>query len=133
MEISRTLVEQPSRGTSRAVGGLSRRQLRRVKELIESRVSAPVASSPSLGELGAEAGLSVHHFAREFRRTMGVTPYSYMLRRRLERARWLVIHSTLSMARVGALSGFPSPAHFADRFHREMGVPPGALRRAARA
>ncbi len=133
MELSKTMIEQPFGGSNRAVGGLSRRQLRRVEELIESRLSAPVASSPSLSDLAAEASLSLHHFAREFRRTTGVTPYAYMLRRRLERARRLVIHSTLSLARVGKLSAFPSAAHFADRFHRQMGVPPGALRRAAQA
>ena len=131
MTLSRTLVEQPARSDERAVGGLPRRQLRRVEELIEAHLSAQVASSPSLSELATEANLSLHHFAREFKRTMGVTPYAYMLRRRLERARRSVIQSTLPLAQVGRLSGFPSGAHFADRFRREMGVSPGALRRAA--
>lgn len=131
MRLHARLVEQPSSGGERAVGGLARRQLRRVQELIEACASAPIASSPSLGELAVEANLSVHHFAREFRRSTGVTPYAYMLRRRLDRARQLVIQSSLPMARVGVLSGFPSPAHFTDRFRREMGVSPGALRRAA--
>ena len=133
LELSKSILDQPVPSCERAVGGLSRRQIRRVEELIEFRLSAPVASSPSLGDLAAEASLSVHHFAREFRRTMRITPYAYMLRRRLERARQFVINSTMPLARIGVLCGFPSPAHFADRFHREMGVPPGALRRAARA
>ena len=133
LALSGTLLEQPLQGATRAIGGLSRRQLRRVEELIASRISAPVASSPSLSELAAQADLSVHHFAREFRRSTGATPYFYMLRRRLERARWLLIHSAIPIARVGALAGFCSPAHFADRFHREMGVSPGALRRAVQA
>ncbi len=133
MRLSRAMIEQPPREGNRAVGGLARRQLRRVEELIEARLLGPVASSPSLSQLAAEANLSLHHFAREFRRTTGVTPYAYMLRRRLERARHLVMHSDLPLARVGLQSGFPSPAHFADRFQREMGVPPSALRRAARA
>ena len=133
LDLSRTLVEQPLRGDARAIGGLSRRQLRRVEELIESRVSAPVATNPSLSELAAHADLSVHHFAREFHRTTGATPYGYMLRRRLERARRLVVASVIPLARVGALAGFSSPAHFADRFRREMGVSPSALRRAAQA
>ena len=133
MRLSGALIEQPARHGSRAVGGLARRQLRRVEELIESRLLGPVASSPSLSQLAAEANLSLHHFAREFRRTTGVTPYAYMLRRRLERARHLVVHSSLPLAQVGLQSGFPSPAHFADRFQREMGVPPSVLRRAAQA
>lgn len=130
---SRTVIEQPSRPAGRAVGGISRWQLRRVEELIDSRLSAPIASSPRLSELAAEANLSVYHFAREFRRTLGVSPYSYMLRRRLEQARWHVINTRLPIARIGVLSGFPSAAHFADRFHRGMGVSPGALRRAVQA
>ena len=133
MALSDTLIEQASRGSDHAVGGLTRRHLRQVEELIESRLSAPVASSPSLGELATQANLSLHHFAREFRRTMGVTPYAHMLRRRLDRARELVINTSLPLARVGVLSGFPSAAHFAERFHREMGVTPRALRRAAQA
>lgn len=131
MRLHARLIEQPSSEGDRAVGGLARRQLRRVQELIEACASAPIASSPSLGELAAEANLSVHHFAREFRRSIGVTPYSYMLRRRLDRARQLIIQSSLPLARIGVLSGFPSAAHFTDRFRREMGVSPGALRRAA--
>ena len=55
-----------------------------------------------------------------------------MLRRRLEHARQLVLNSGLPLAHIGTLSGFPSTAHFADRFYREMGASPGALRRAAR-
>lgn len=134
LRLSGALIEQPPpRGGNRAVGGLARRHLRRVEELIQSRLLGPVASSPSLGQLAAEADLSLHHFAREFRRTMGVTPYAYMLRHRLERARNLVIHSNIPLAEVGRRSGFPSPAHFACRFQREMGVPPSALRRAAQA
>lgn len=133
MALSRTVIEQPVGGSNRAIGGLARRQLRRVEELIASRLAAPITSSPSLRELAAEANLSLHHFAREFRRTVGVSPYAYMLRCRLDRARRLVINSDLPMARIGVISGFPSAAHFADRFHREMGTPPAALRRAAQA
>ena len=131
LRLSAHLVEQPPRAQGRAIGGLSGGQLRRVKELIESMASAPVASSPSLGELAAEANLSVFHFAREFRHSVGHTPYGYMLQRRLDRAQHMVVRSRLPLARVGMLSGFPSPAHFSDRFRREMGVSPGALRRAA--
>ena len=131
--LSNAIIESPFQGDSRAAGGLSRRQLRRVEELIESRSSAPVASSPSLSELAAEAGLSVHHFAREFRRTTGATPYAYTLRRRLDRARALVVGSRTPLAQIGTVSGFPSAAHFSERFHREMGVTPGALRRATQA
>lgn len=132
LQLSLCLIDAPRNPESRAVGGLAPRQLRRVQELIAARASEPVAASPTLAELAAEANLSLSHFAREFRRTVGQTPYGYMLRRRLERAWELTARSDLPLAEVGRRSGFPSPAHFADRFRREVGVTPGALRRAAR-
>ena len=131
MRLHPHLIEPPSPDRSRAVGGLSARKLRQVQELIEVCASAPIAHSPSLSELAAVANVSLHHFAREFRRTTGVTPYAYMLRRRLDRARQLVVESRLPLARIGVLAGFPSASHFTARFRREMGVSPGALRRAA--
>ena len=133
LELSLCLISVPCGSESRAVGGLAPRQLRRVKELIAARASEPVATSPTLAELAAEAGLSLSHFAREFRRTVGATPYAYMLRRRMDRAGDLVVRSDLSIAEVGRRSGFSAPAHFTDRFRRNFGVTPVELRRASRA
>lgn len=133
LRLSLCLLDAHRNPENRAVGGLAPRQLRRVEELIAARASQPLAASPTLAELAAQANLSLSHFAREFRRTVGQTPYAYMLRRRIEFARELTVHSDLPLAEVGRRSGFPSPAHFADRFRREVGVTPGALRRAVRA
>jgi AraC-like DNA-binding protein len=68
-------------------GGLSPTARRRIFALIEAHLDLPRATSPSLKAMAAEVDLSVYHFAREFMRTVGVTPYRYTLRRRLERAR----------------------------------------------
>ena len=133
LRLSLCLIDASRSPDTRAVGGLAPRQLRRVKELIAARACRPVAASPTLTELAAEANLSLSHFAREFHRTVGQTPYAYLLRRRIERARDLVVRSGLPFAEVGRRSGFPSPAHFADRFRREVGVTPSALRRAVHA
>ncbi len=130
LQLSLCLIEPLQDREARAVGGLAPRHLRRVQELIAARASEPVAASPTLAELAAEAGLSLSHFAREFHRTVGQTPYAYMLHRRIERARELIARLEISLAEVGHRSGFPSPAHFSDRFRREVGVTPGDLRRA---
>ena len=128
LQLSLHLSEPFQDQDARAIGGLAPRHLRRIEELIADRASRPVAASPTLAELAAEAGLSLSHFAREFRRTVGQTPYGYMLRLRIERARDLVARSKMSIAEIGRRTGFPSPAHFSDRFRREIGVTPTALR-----
>ncbi len=115
----------------RARGGLSRRSLRRVDELIDHYLREPVATSPSLDELARRAEFSTFHFARAFRHSVGVAPYAYMLRRRLELARALLVRRGMTVAEAGRCAGFTSTAHFICRFHREMGITPGAFRRAA--
>jgi len=114
-------------------GGLSRVQLRRCCEMIDAAVESAVPRSPSLTELADVAGVSVYHFAREFRRSTGETPYAYSVRRRVERARRLLVTTEDLVATVGYRCGFPSPAHFVQRFHKVVGMPPGRLRALLRA
>ncbi len=57
------------------------------------------AGAPTLGELADAAGVSVYHFAREFRRAVGETPHAYVLRRRLEVARELLARTATLVAR----------------------------------
>ena len=130
LQLSHGLVGHPPVKDGHAVRGLSPWQVNVVKELIASRLTEPGRSSPSLGEMAAEVDLSLHHFAREFRRTVGSTPHAYMLRQRLEAARSLLAYSNMSVSEIGRRTGFPSPAHFASRFRREMGIAPTDFRRA---
>src|ERR1700722_17717318 len=61
-----------------AHGGLSAGTMRRVREYVE----AHLGESTDLKMLAAVAGLSVHHFAREFRQSAGVTPHNYLTQKR---------------------------------------------------
>jgi transcriptional regulator GlxA family with amidase domain len=40
--------------------------------------------------LAAVAGLSMHHFAREFKHSAGVTPHHYLIQKRIERAQQML-------------------------------------------
>jgi AraC family transcriptional regulator len=111
-------------------GGLTAYTVRRLGELIEHRVLTSSSASLSLRELAKEANLSVFHFAREFRRTMGVSPYAYVLSKRLFFARSLIATTPMPVADVAAQTGFKSRAHFGALFRRQMGVSPATLRRA---
>lgn len=132
LQLSLRLIEQPRASGCRAAGGLASRQLRRVKELISARASEPLATSPTLVELATEADLTLSHFARAFHCTVGLTPYAYMLRRRIEQAKVLVACSDVPLMEVARRSGFQSPVRFAERFRREVGVAPDAVRRAVK-
>jgi transcriptional regulator GlxA family with amidase domain len=55
--------------------GLSPIAMRRVLEYVDTHLTERM----QLAELASVAGLSVYHFAREFKRTTGVTPHSFIL------------------------------------------------------
>ena len=118
----------PRDACGRSVGGLSRAQVRRASEMIDAAVGGPLARSPSLAQLAAATDVSLHHFAREFRRSMGETPYAYSLRRRLERAKVSLMETDDAVSAIGYRCGFATPAHFVQHFRTVNGVPPGRFR-----
>ncbi len=109
-------------------GGLTRRQVQAVEDLVEARLDRPVDTPPSLAEMASAAGLSVYHFAREFRRATSVTPYAFALNRRLKRVEALLVRSTLPISLIAHRYGFASSAHFVKRFRDHMGVTPARYR-----
>ena len=67
-----------------------------------------------------------------FAATVGMTPFRYVMTRRLARARELLERTGRSALDIALDVGFKTPSHFAFRFRREFGVTPRAIRRDAR-
>jgi AraC-like DNA-binding protein len=107
-----------------AHGGLSAGTMRRVREYVE----AHLGDSINLGMLAAVAGLSVHHFAREFKQSAGVTPHHYLTRKRVERAQEMLALTDLSLSEVAYATGFSDQGHLARHFRHMLGTTPGAFR-----
>lgn len=97
--------------------------LRRVCELIEARLHTPIG----LEDLAREANLSRFYFARLFRITTGDSPYRYLLKRRIERAKELLAHGQ-SDIEVANSSGFSSATHLQSIFRRFVGLTPRQFR-----
>jgi AraC family transcriptional regulator len=100
-------------------------EVRCIEDLIESRLDADL----TLQELAAEIGYSRSHFLRMFRATTGMTPHQYVLKRRLERARYLLEQIEFSIAEVAIMCGFSSQAHLTLAFRKEYGSTPTEYRR----
>jgi AraC family transcriptional regulator len=82
-----------------------------------------------LTRLAAVAGYSPDHFARLFKRAFGLSPYQYVLQRRLERAKSMLRDNSHSIAEIAILCGFASQAHFHTTFKARTGVTPRAYRK----
>lgn len=109
-------------------GGLSPRQLKRVIEHIEENVDGRLA----LAELAAVAGVSASHFKALFKRSTGLPVHQYVIRRRVERARLLLLERTATIADVAAQTGFANQSHLARWMRRVAGVTPTDVLRAER-
>ena len=85
---------------------------------------------PSLAEIARTVHLAPHHFHRTFRRVFKVTPFVYMLDRRLARARHLLSSTALSVKEVAARVGYENPLYFSRVFSGRLGVSPTDYRHA---
>jgi AraC family transcriptional regulator len=103
------------------------RQLTGVLRYIDSRP----AKSPSLEELAVIAAMSKYHFLRTFRRVTGVTPYQYVLQRRLNRAASVLLATQDPVAKIAMTEGFGDLSTFNRQFRRGVGTTPTQLRSAA--
>jgi len=107
-----------------ALGGLSPCAMRRVREYVEAHLS----ESMDLAELAAVAGLSVYHFAREFKHSAGITPHAYLVRRRVERAQDMLARTDLSLSEIAFAAGFSDQSHLTRHFRHMLGTTPREFR-----
>lgn len=78
--------------------------------------------------LAAETHFSVDHLSRLFKQYAGETVTAYIQRQRIEEAKRLLRHSTLSMADISANLCFCSQSYFASVFKKQEGVTPREYR-----
>ena len=111
-----------------AHGGLSARALRRVREYVQVHLNESI----DLSMLAEVAGLSMHHFAREFKQSAGVTPHHYLIQKRIERAQQMLVQTDLALAEIAYTVGFSDQGHLARHFRGLLGTTPREFRRSQR-
>lgn len=90
-------------------------------------LDAHVNDAVRLDELAALAGLSPLYLIRAFKRSTGLPPHAYQMRRRVvEACRRLRVGE--APAEVAAACGFADQSHLTRVFKRAVGVTPGAFR-----
>lgn len=96
----------------------------RVVDYIEAHLSQDI----SLTDLAAVACLSPFHFARAFKARHGLSPVRFVQRRRIERAKHLLVDPDARLIDVAHQCGFADQAHFSTAFRRATGTSPGTWR-----
>ncbi|MFJ5549019.1 helix-turn-helix domain-containing protein [Streptomyces sp. NPDC093225] len=100
------------------------KRLRRARDTMDRDYAEPL----DVPALAAVALMSPGHFSRSFRTAFGETPYSYLMTRRVERAKALLRRGDLSVTEVCFAVGCTSLGSFSSRFTELVGETPSAYR-----
>ena len=100
-------------------GKLSSHQLKSVIMFIRDSISRTV----TLDELASCCHLSVFHFSRLFKNTLGISPYQHVLRTKIEHARSL-LKTRKAVGEIAYSLGFTDSAHFCNAFKKFTGHSP---------
>jgi AraC family transcriptional regulator len=113
-----------SKNAANSRSGLSAVQLRRLFDFVEAHIDQPL----TIEALAREAGASSSHLRHWFKQARSTTVHRYVVRRRVERARLLLLQGMLSAAEVALAVGFSHQSHMARWMRRELGYTPRGLR-----
>jgi AraC family transcriptional regulator len=113
-----------SKNAANPRSGLSAVQLRRLFDFVEAHIDQPL----TIEALAREAGASSSHLRHWFKQARSTTVHRYVVRRRVERARLLLLQGMLSAAEVALAVGFSHQSHMARWMRRELGYTPRGLR-----
>lgn len=99
---------------------LTPRQQRRLREFIDAHLD----DSLSVADLAAAAGVGTTHLKALFPATFGASAHQYVLGRRVERAKALLLSGQWSISAAALEAGFAHQSHLAHWMKRLIGVTP---------
>lgn len=102
------------------------RKFKAVLAYIEDHLERDLA----LDEIAAIAGVSASHFKVLFRKSLGMPPHQYVIRRRVERAAVQLREGKLTIGEIALANGFCNQSHLAMHVRRVLGVSPQGVRAA---
>ncbi|MDT7710832.1 MAG: hypothetical protein QOG20_6439 [Pseudonocardiales bacterium] len=120
--------EQCDRLVDAAAQESARNPVSDVIHYVSERLSQPL----TIADLAEHVSMSPSTFAHLFRDATGMSPYQFVKRMRLDRARGLLVDGTLNASEVAKSVGYSSLSAFITEFKRHFGVTPRAYAEAQR-
>jgi AraC family transcriptional regulator len=101
--------------------GLAPYQLNQVKEFIQAHLNEDVR----LTDLAGTVSMSRYYFIKLFKQSTGLTPYQYLIQKRIQRAKErLRQHRGIAIAEIALQYGFANQSHFTRLFRQMVGTTP---------
>lgn len=105
-------------------GGLSPSHLKRAIAYIQANMDHQL----KLKDIALELNLSLYHFCKLFKQSMGIPPYHYVLQQRVEHAQQLLKNPELTIADIAYQCGFAHQTHLTRHFRKLVGKTPKEYR-----
>src|SRR5262245_44208347 len=99
-------------------------KLRRALDYISDKLSEEL----KVAEIAEEVKVSEAHFTRLFRQSTGLAPHQYIMQKRIEMAKKLLVETEFPIARIAFDIGFQSQSRFTTLFRQFTGTTPKAYR-----
>ena len=107
-----------------------RQQVDKTKiDMLLSFIDANLDGDLGIDRLAQSIGVTDHQLSRQFKKVVGESPHKYVLQRRTDAARRLVINEDYPLAEIAFATGFSSQSHMTTAFKNVLGTTPAAIRR----
>lgn len=83
----------------------------------------------TLTDISSYVGYSEFYFSRAFKKSIGESPYAYILRRRLQQSQLLLLTTTTVIEEIAKECGFANENNFYTYFNKSFGVTPSQYRK----
>jgi AraC family transcriptional regulator len=100
-------------------------ELQEVLDYFDSRINHNI----TLAEISDLLGMSPYHFARLFKKAIGIPPAQYLMQRRLKKIAHLLATTDLDLRAIAGQTGFSSQSHLCATFRQYFSVTPSGYRR----
>ncbi len=106
--------------------GYWQQKIHEAVRLMDSELERPREEELRLEEIAGDVGVSATSFRRHFHEVMGCSPGTYRVRKRIDRACWLLVYSSVS--ETADELGYRDAFTFSAQFKKYMGVSPRAFK-----
>ena len=106
------------------LGGLPKYKLKQAIDYIHDNLDQKI----NIYDIAELVDVSNYYFCRMFSASTGISPYQYVLRQRVSRAKDLLKNSKLPLADIAYECGFSSQSQMTQHFRKQVGVTPKVYR-----
>ena len=111
----------------RSVKPETRKEILRRLNIAKQHIDDEYLSIDEISGVASFCAMSEFHFYRSFKQAFGISPYQYLLNKRLELAKEMIIAGNMSVTAVAAHCNFPDIFTFSKAFKRQFNVAPSRL------